>query len=205
MTTENKKEIILASVLVAISFIINSSRGPLIMFILFFYIFTRNYFSSRIFVFLLLILVLFSQFFIQDYFLFTSDRLINIFQLDESGGSSLYRYKAHTSIPGYLIDNPFGNGLKSFNNYFPNYTDLSLKYALRIPPDSTFALVSYNSGIIGLILLFSVFISLLRLTFKKSIPFILAVCLLLNFMTDEKFNGSIFISILALYITSKKQ
>ena len=202
-TSTDRRYLVNMFIITFIALIINSSRGPLIMMLIFsFYLFRKNL-NLKFISYISIFSIITSQIFAKE-FIFSFDRLKNIFSLDSSGGSNLYRLESHLSLIEYLKNNPFGNGLNSFFNNFQMFTDLNLKTAEKLPPDSSFVLIAYDTGIIGLALLSLFFFNYARRNYNNKITLILIICVLLNFLADEKFNGGIFVSIVSLFLTKKK-
>ena len=204
ITSNNKKILISMTALVTITLFVNSSRAPLIMLLLFATTILSVNIKKRYIFSLVIFFSFISTILFDGYFENTYDRFINIFSLDQSGGSNLYRYEAITSIVRYLKVYPWGNGLHSFQEYFDQFTFLNLKTAINLPADNSFALVAYNTGIMGLFLFSRTLYSLFLKLNVKSPPFIIAVVFILNCFTDEVFNGSIFLSILVLFLSKKR-
>ncbi len=192
------------SLLVFLSLIINTSRGPLLMFFLFILIYYKRFYSLKTLSLILLPLLVIFIFNFQEFFQDSLNRIVNFYNLDSSGGSTLYRYEAHRSILEYLSVYPFGNGLNSFATYFNDFTFLNLKTAINIPSDSTFVWFAYNTGYLGFIMFIISIFFLLKNNYSNSVALIISFCFLINCFTDEKLNGSIFISLLPIYYAKFK-
>jgi hypothetical protein len=201
---------ILFLISILVEMVVNSSRGPFIIILLFiFYNFKLQY-GYKVIPYLVLVGLFISLsygYISPDSYLGNmSKRVSTIFDTQQESSSN-YRLSVFNASILYGMNNPFGGGYESFSNEFDNYSILDLTYAEDYKTDNTFAKIIFEVGFIPIFFLIGFIFSLLRS--KNNIMAFLSIMIAVNFLLDDSLNSLLFMSFTVLslgkQITSKNK
>lgn len=161
----SKKIKVLQSVIILGLLLINSSRGPVLAFIIINIYIYRNFFLSKknyglkLISFPLLILSFYS---IPNYFSYTAERFVNILNSDYRSSTG-YRLSVIFDSFNYALENLFGNGYHSFVDIFGEISslDLSSKNG-EFSADNSYIEILIDTGWLPLVLLILFFYKFLK-------------------------------------------
>ncbi len=160
----------------------NSSRSPIIVFVLVnIYVYKKILFTKRILKFILigLPILLFIFYLVQDNLSLTIERLSNITNIDYRSSTS---YRISVIIDGFneSLNNFWGNGYNSFKPIFNEVSrlDLSTKYD-EIGADNSYIEILFDAGWIPIILLIPFFYKIYRSNERNKIFLIFLSTLML--------------------------